>query len=127
MVAGEVVEVVTTIGPQKHLLGVKILHGKAKGVKFDITQIIASKFTIGDEILENVRRQKNMVEIKRFRRKVSSTSGKHMEARAITDYNMTSVRRQKGTKQGQGTWITGDIRSSALINDPFAVGVKAEP
>ena len=56
MVAGEVVEVVTTIGPQKNLLGVKILHGKVNGIKFHETRLSRVNFrmeirfctTVGD-------------------------------------------------------------------------------
>ena len=56
MVAGEVVEVVTTIGPQKHLLGVKILHGKANGIKLHRNKIITCKLSYRDKVLHNIGR-----------------------------------------------------------------------
>jgi hypothetical protein len=58
------VEIAGAIAPGDHVLGLQILHKKAKWIKFNRTIIISGKTTNGNQILNNVGRHQNIVKNK---------------------------------------------------------------
>lgn len=65
--SGEGVEGPGAIVPGDHVLGMKILHRKAKRVKLDRTIVIRSKLTNINKVLNNIGGNKNVINIKETR------------------------------------------------------------
>ena len=53
-----------TIAPDDHVPRTKILHKEAKRVKFNRTVVVSSELTSGNKILNNVRSNKHIIEVK---------------------------------------------------------------
>ena len=63
----QVVEGPRTIAPGDHVPGTKILHRKAERVKFDGAMIISGELSNGDEFLNNMWSNKDIIKIQRTR------------------------------------------------------------
>ena len=60
----ERVEVARAIAPDDHVPGVQVLHRKAKRIKLNGTIIIGGKTTNGNQVLNNVRRDQDIIKNK---------------------------------------------------------------
>jgi hypothetical protein len=71
-ISEERVEVARAIGPHEDSPGCLVLHREAKRVKLDRTPIITGKRASADQVLNNVRGDKNVIKVEGARGEVSS-------------------------------------------------------